>query len=268
MASLKLSQYRTRQFAIGLVGLLLVSVGVILGLRNPPHLYWSGILLSTGCSIVAAVVISFMSPLSEEAYENFMSLGISSVYPSRRDVEPRKWVQWLRSAKHNCVMVGIAHGNWCRDPDFEGALTERLHNNVDVKIFFLRPIGSAADLRAKEDKGRDTVHQIKTSIGVIWNIRRTLAPELAARLKLFVYEATPSMGMTWIDEFMIATHYLAGSENVTSPALLLEPSRFSSEHEGLYGIYAKNVQSIEKEFSEPITEANIGNFTLPGACDN
>jgi len=209
-----------------------------------------------------------MSPLNEKAYENFMSLGISSVYPSRRDVKPRKWVQWLRSAKHSCVLVGIAHGNWCRDPDFEGALTERLHNNVDVKIFFLKPDGPAAGVRAKEDKGRDTIHQIRTSIGVVWNIRKTLAPELASRLKLFVYEATPSMGVTWIDEFMVATHYLAGSENVTSPALLLEPSRFDSEHEGLYAIYARNVQIIEKEFSEPVTEENIGNYALPGACEN
>ncbi len=218
MASFKRSRYRTRQLGIGLVGTLLILVGVVLGLRTPPHLYSSGILISVGCSILAAVVVSLMSPLNEKAYENFMSLGISSVYPSRRDVEPRKWVQWLRSAKHSCVLVGIAHGNWCRDPDFEGALTERLHNNVDVKIFFLKPDGPAAGVRAKEDKGRDTIHQIRTSIGVVWNIRKTLAPELASRLKLFVYEATPSMGVTWIDEFMVATHYLAGSENVCPAA--------------------------------------------------
>lgn len=268
MASPRFPKYRTRQIVIGLIGLLLVSVGVILGLMNPPHLYSSGIFISIGSSMTAAVVVSLMSPLNEEAYEKFMSLGISSVYPSRRDVEPRKWVEWLRSARHKCVLVGIAHGNWCRDSDFEGALTERLHNNVDVKIFFLRPDGAAASLRAKEDRGRDTVHQIKTSIGLIWNIRRTLSPQLAKLLSLFVYEATPSMGVTWIDEFMIATHYLAGSENVTSPALLLEPSRFGEGHEHLYGIYARNVQIIETQFSEPITEENIGNYTLPGALEN
>jgi len=66
------------------------------------------------------------------------------------------------------------------------------------------------------------------------------------------------LGLTWIDDtFMVATHYLAGSTNLTSPALLLEPGRYQSERLALYDIYAKNVQSIEQEFSTEITEENV-----------
>jgi len=188
-------------------------------------------------------------------------LGIEDVYPSRRDVERNKWVQWLRRARRSCVLLGIAHGNWRLDHDFEGALIERLQNNVEVKVMFLDPTRTAADLRAKEDKTRNTKMEIKTSIQFLWRIRQNLPPELRPRLRLFVYEATPSLGLTWIDDkFMVATHYLAGSTNLTSPALLLEPGRFESERLDLYDIYAKNAQSIEQEFSVEIDERNVEHY--------
>jgi len=214
-----------------------------------------------GSSIIAAAIVTRLSPISEEAFHKFLSLGVEDVYPSRSDVEPRQWVKWLRRATRSCVMLGIAHGNWRRDGDFEGALIERLRNNVDVKIIFLDPNRTAANLRAKEDKTRDTKHEIKSSIQILWRIRQNLPPALRSRLRLFVYEATPSLGVTLIDEkFMVATHYLAGSTNLTSPALLLEPGRFDGDRLDLYGIYAKNVQSIEQDFSIEITEENVHDY--------
>jgi len=261
LASLKLTLNRERQWVIFLVGLLLTAAGVILGLWTPPHLYSSGILLSVGCSIMGAAIVTRLSPVSDKAFQKFLSLGIEDVYPSRSDVEPRQWVRWLRRAKRSCVLLGIAHGNWRRDDDFEGALVERLRNNVDVKIIFLDPNRTAAGLRALEDKKRDTKHEIKTSISILWRIRQGLAQELRAKLRLFVYEATPSLGITLIDDkFMIATHYLAGSTNLTSPALLLEPGMFEGESSDLFDIYAKNLQSIEQEFSVEITEENVRNY--------
>jgi hypothetical protein len=234
---------------------------VIFGLSNPPHLHTSGIFLSIGSSIIATAIVTRLSPESERAFHKFLSLGIEDVYPSRSDVQPRQWVKWLRRAKRSCVLLGIAHGNWRRDDDFEGALVERLRNNVDVKVIFLDPNRTAANLRAREDKKRDTKHEIKTSIQILWRIRQGLPADLRPRLRLFVYEATPSLGLTLIDDkFMVATHYLAGSTNLTSPALLLEPGRFETDPSDLYGIYAKNVKSIEEDYSTEITEDNIHSY--------
>jgi hypothetical protein len=246
-----------------LVGAVFTLVGVIAGLWHPPHLYTSGFCVSVGSSIIAAAIVNSLSPINQEAFYKFLSLGIEDVYPSRGDVEPRQWVRWLRRARRSCVLLGIAHGNWRRDEDFEGALIERLRNNVEVKIIFLDPTCTIANVRAKEDKRRDTKHDIRTSIQILWRIRQSLPPELRPRLRLFVYEATPSLGLTWIDEtFMVATHYLAGSTNLTSPALLLEPGRSQNESLGLYDVYARNLQSIEQEFSTEITEENV-NVYLP-----
>ena len=71
------------------------------------------------------------------------------------------------------------------------------------------------------------------------------------------------MGVTWIDDrFMVVTHILAGSMNVTSPCLVLEPSRYNSSEQSqdLYETYATNEQRIENEFSEEITEENVHHY--------
>lgn len=260
MASFKFLLRRSRSRSIFLVGVVLVSFGVILGPSSHP--YWSAMLSSVGSSIMATILVWLMTPTNEEAYEEFLSLGISKAYPSRGKVESTQWVKWLGSAKRKCVLLGTSHSKWCTDAAFKGALEDRLHNGVDVVILFLDPIKSAVKVRAKEEAtGRDTVHEIKTAIHVLSTIRTNLPPASRTRLKLYVYEATPSMGVTWIDDrFMVVSHILAGSLNVTSPCLLLEPGRYHSEDKGLYETYAKNVQSIETEFSTEITDANVNNY--------
>lgn len=250
-----LSRYRLH--VILLAGAFADAAGVILALLKPPHLYSSGILLSVGSSIIAAAIVAYLSPVNEEAYQKFLSLGIEDVYTSRSDVENRQWCKWLRRAKRRCVLLGIAHGNWRRDADFAGTLLERLSNKVEVKIFLLDPNGPAATLRAQEDSGRDTKLEIRTSIRILWQMREGFPDDVKPRLRLYVYDATPSLGVTWIDDFMIATHYLAGSTNVTSPALLMEPGQPSDERQGLYGIYANNVTFIENHFATLITNENI-----------
>jgi len=186
------------------------------------------------------------------------------LYPSRADVQSAQWVAWLQAAKRRCILLGTSHSKWCTDPDFKNALQDRLNNKVDIKILFLNPIESAVKVRAKEEKsGRDTVHEIKTAIRVLWEIRTGLPADQQLKLKLCVYEATPSMEVTWIDDrFMVVTHILAGSMNVTSPCLVLEPSRYNSgeQNQDLYETYAANVQRIENEFSEEITEGNVHNY--------
>jgi len=211
---------------------------------------------------VATVLVWWMSPTNEQAYEEFLSLGISKAFPSRDKVESTQWVKWLRSAKRKCVLLGTSHSKWCTDADFRDALEDRLRNDVTVVIFFLDPTKPAARVRAKEEAiGRDTLSEIKNAIRVLWRIRADLQPARREKLKLYVYEATPSMGVTWVDDrFMVVSHILAGSLNVTSPCLLLEPGRYHSEDKGLYETYAKNVHSIEHEYSTEVREENVHNY--------
>jgi hypothetical protein len=260
LASFKFLLRRSRSTTIFIVGLALVCVGGILEFST--HKYSSAILLSIGSSIAATVLVWLMTPANEEAYEEFLSLGISKVYPSRDRVDPPQWVKWLRSAKRACVLLGTSHSKWCTDPDFRSALEDRLRNDVTVHILFLDPTGEAASVRAKEERaGRDTVHEIRTAIRVLWTFRAELVPELQAGLKLSVYDAMPSLGVTWIDNrFMVASHILPGSMNVTSPCLLLELGRYQAEHQGLYEKYVDNIQLIVKKYSTEIIDSNVDRY--------
>jgi hypothetical protein len=241
--------------------LTLVIIGVALAIYS--YLYLSTITISVGASLIAAATVSYLSPLNEEIYQKFLSLGISDVYTSRSDVPNSQWVKWLGEAKRNCTLLGIAHGNWRRDPAFPGSLEDRLRNKVYVKLFFLDPGSEAAQVRAREDKTRDTVQTIRNSIKFLWDLRNSLLerePDLTERLKLYVYNATPSSGMTWIDDFMVVTHYLSGFANVVSPAFLVEPVKPKSAGQSLFGIYAENLRKIEERSSTEINEGNVNQY--------
>ena len=92
----------------------------------------------------------------------------------------------------------------------------------------------------------------------VWEFRQSLSAGVRDRLSVYAYRATPSCGLTWVDEFMVVTHYLAGTVNKTSPALLVRPPYIGMDS-SLYSIYAENVQHIEN-MSEEITEKNVQRF--------
>jgi hypothetical protein len=210
-------------------GVVLSALGAVLALTSHPN--WATFLAGIGCSLIAASIVTFLSPVTEEVYHAFLGLGISAVHPSRRDVANRQWVGWLKSSRRYFTVVGIANEKWCEDEDFPAALEDRLRNEVEVKIFFLDPNCDAARTRAKEDAVRDTLQAIRRSITFMWNYRSRLDESIKERLTLRVYTATPSLGVTWFDTSMIVTHYVAGSANVTSPALMVRPS-FRAKEEG------------------------------------
>jgi hypothetical protein len=84
--------------------------------------------------------------------------------------------------------------------------------------------------------------------------------DLKARFKMYVYNATPSLGLTWTDDLMVATHYLAAFKNLTSPALFLEPARFPHRASNLYKVYAENVKMLEENLSTHLSEENITQY--------
>src|SRR5581483_5361510 len=226
------------------VAAVAVGIGVAICSQKHPHLYT--VCVSVGSSLIAAALVTLLSPGSREVYQRFVRLGIEDVYPSRDEIPKKKWTQWLRSARHQCVLLGIANNNWCRDGDFEPALFDRLRSKVEVQIFFLDPTSQEVVTRGKEDEGRNTEETIRKSIAVLWGLKQKLNTDADAqrRLKLYVYDATPSCGMTWVDSIMIVTHYLAGFANVTSPALIAKPVQSSPGERDLYSTYAENLERI------------------------
>jgi len=243
-------------------GFALATVFAILWYKNKVGPILGSLFIGIGSSLIAATIVAYLSPFSEFAFRRFISLGIDNVWPSRETVPPRQWVEWIRQAKNRCILLGVAHGNWCKDDGFEPALRERLKKKVWVKILFLNPNGSAVLLRAREEaRGkhhRTTQDVIRDSIKSVWEIHKSLEPSMKEHLRLYVYDATPSCGVTWVDDQMVVTHYLAGSVDLTSPAVLLKPAKIGTG--GLFDAYAKNVDIIETIWSTELNERNIDQF--------
>ncbi|HTZ73135.1 MAG TPA: hypothetical protein VMB47_04385 [Candidatus Aquilonibacter sp.] len=264
-----LTWFRMHSQVAGFVlGLVIAGVAASLWYRKMLGEIWGSFLVGVGAAIIAAAVFAYLSPFNEPAFRRFLSLSIDYFWPSREAIEENYWVDHLHNATEKCFLLGIAHGGWCRDRRFAPTLSERLDHGLLFKMFFLNPESSAAALRADEEKkqpnGRDTREQIRNSIKIMWELRGTLEAGPRARVFLYVYTATPSCGLTWIDQTMLVTHYLAGLPDVTSPALLLSPPEGGIEG-SLYNTYAKNLEKIENE-SILITNENVHRF-LPEAHD-
>jgi hypothetical protein len=250
VASLKLYlRQNTEVVVVGLLGITLVIIGAIV-YTCCRLAQLSTILVSVGTSLIAAAVVTYLSPVSREVYQKFVGLGISDVFPSRDDIPKRHWCGWIRQAKHRCVLLGIANNNWCGDGDFEPSVLKAVRSGVELKILFLDPTGNAVKTRAIEDNRRDLAPVIRTAIRFIWNeVRNKLEgePEAQKLLQIYVYDATPSSGMTWIDDrFIVVTHYLAGFANVTSPALIVKPVEDDPDARDLYRTYEENAEAILK----------------------
>jgi hypothetical protein len=252
MASLKVYlRQNTEVVVAGLLGFFLAVIGAVVAICSFTQL--STILISVGTSLIAAAVVTYLSPVSREVYQKFVGLGISDVFPSRDDIPKRHWCGWIREAKRRCLILGIANNNWCGDGDFEPSVLKAVRSGVELKILFLSPIGNAVKTRKHEDNRRDLAPVIRSSVRFVWeDVRRKLdkEPEAQKLLQLYVYDATPSSGMTWIDDrFMVVTHYLAGFANVTSPALIVKPVESDPDARDLYRTYEENVEEILKSKS-------------------
>src|SRR5258708_31224986 len=129
--------------------------------------------IGVGSSILAAVIVAYLSPASEAGYRKFISFGIVDMWSSRHAL--KDWVDWMEKANQTCVLFGIAHGGWCQDGRFESALKERLSRGVSFRMLFLDPNSKAAEIRALEEK-RDTKKKIRESIQRMWGIRESIAP--------------------------------------------------------------------------------------------
>lgn len=237
-----------------LIGLLLAVGGVEAGYHAHP--YWLTLMVGVGTSLLAASLVAFLSPANDEMYQKFLALGIRDMWPSRRDVPPGNWTDWLGRASKHCTLLGVAHGEWRNDERFEPALRQCLvREEVQVHIFFLDPNGGLAAARAREEQ-RDTPATIRNSIRIIWTLRPRLGPG-SERLHLYVYDSTPSSGATWIDDFMIVTHYLAGYPNRTSPAFRVQ----DLGQDSLFGVFKMNIEKIrEKPSTVEITEENVARY--------
>jgi len=240
---------------VAFIGVVLVLIGSCLSPMQP---LVASALVGIGASMLAAMLVSFAGPDGEETYRKFLQMGVKDFYANRNMVPNESWVDWLEGSQRSCILLGQANGEWIRDDRFEPALVSRLIAGVQVEIFFLDPTSTAADVRQMEDQQKlDTKKRIKESIRALLQIRSRLTDTARKRLTIYTYDATPSLGVTWIDDWMLVTHYLAGFNNLTSPALRVESN---PNPRSPYAVYAKNVDRIRAR-SKKVADEDVDKYT-------
>jgi hypothetical protein len=247
---------RSQPIVLGL-GIVVTIGGALAWYYNWIGTIRGSLTIGVGASILAAAIVAWLSPASEAGYRKFISFGIVEMWSSRGVI--KGWVDWMETAQETCVLFGIAHGGWCEDGRFESALKERLNHGVSFRVLFLNPKCEAAAIRAREETGRNTEEKIRKSVQKVWKIRESLTPAQRGQLRLFVYDATASCGLTWVDQQMVVTHYLAGLADETSPALFLRKPEIGMER-SLYDVYAGNLEEIIQRMSRQVDESNIQEF--------
>jgi hypothetical protein len=153
-----------------------------------------------------------------------MGLGVRRLFLDRnQEMSNEHWSALMRSATQHYRVIGVANHGYVRPGNVAAskeAFRTILERKVPVEIIWLNPASDLMRRREAEEQrttGRDAIDAILW----FWDFRANLKPALQKRLTLMCYDALPTCGITWVDDFFIVTHYLAYENDKTCPGLFL-----------------------------------------------
>jgi len=161
------------------------------------------------------------------------------------------------------------HG-YLRNPIIRGetekAIVEAVNRKVELEILWLNPESDLARFREESEGERGLRDDTVESIKFLWGLREGLQSPAKERLRLAEHNAMPTCGITWSDDVMIVTHYLARELNLESPGLVLGPSmsladrvverarRSGSAHPPVTEVYTANFRQIASSSTDLTAE--------------
>ncbi|HEX8103245.1 MAG TPA: hypothetical protein VF533_11580 [Solirubrobacteraceae bacterium] len=211
---------------LGVIAVIAIAFGVNVG----PTTAAGAVLVSVGTSLAASVIVAAFALEREAFAQLIMDLGVDALFRDRkREFDDDFWTRMVERARSHYRVLGTAnHGYWHDEQareDTKRTLRDAIvKRQVEVEFLFLRPDGDLCGRRGKEEQ-RDTRKDALASIEQFWLFRESLPEDARRRLLLKEYEVTPSCGITWADDTLLVTHYLAGRNNLGSPGILLRSGR-------------------------------------------
>lgn len=244
-----------------LVAFLLGIIFLGFGKASNASTYPGQILLGAGASIIASVVLIVVAGKKEELAERVMKYGIKELFCNRlRDLDENFWTDFIASANQYVKILGVANHGYVTKSDGvvksneKEALKKLIEKGVTVTILWLDPMSELARIRDEEEKRGTRTDAIK-SILAFHKFRESLVNKNKKNLILKIYNATPTCGLTWVDESMVVTHYLSHTSNQSSPGFVLTNSRIDrllsrltrdNGHAALYKMYGDNLNEISR----------------------
>jgi hypothetical protein len=234
------------------------------------------IMLGIATSVLAAVGLAWAAIDREQFAQRILDLGVQRIFHDRlTGLESTTWTDLLGDSKREFKVLGMAnHGYLSTDgarAETEEALKKALdRKKVEVEFLWLNPENDLAIAREKEE-GRALRRDICNSIIFFWELAEKLEEDQRPRFSMREYSTVPTCGLTWADDYMVVTHYLAGELNLRAPGVVLRNSvpkyerlfaRFRGGKEpkpGLAKTYSENYREIAADrWSKPIDADRVG----------
>ncbi len=238
----------------GAAGIVLVIFGVI----ADPQSRGGVVLVSIGTGVLTSTIVAAIALEREDFTQTVLGLGVQDVFADRSKMFDNQFWNWLiETASNRYAVLGVANHGYLRNPliraDTEKAIREAVTRKVDVEFLWLDPESELARFREESEGERGLRDDTVKSIEFFWALREGLDGPAKECLRLAEHKAMPTCGITWSDDVIIVTHYLARELNLESPGLVLGPSM---------SLVDRVVERARRSSTTapPITEAYTANF--------
>jgi hypothetical protein len=210
----------------GVGGLAVLGLGVWAG----PDTRLGVVLISLGTGVLASVVVAAIALEREEFAQTVLGLGVQEVFSDRRSTFPNDfWDRLIANARKRYFVLGVANHGYLRNEMIKESTQDAIVNaiakhGVQFEFLWLDPQHRLAEIREEEEGVRGTRDDIVDSILYFWGLQQQLAADKRSLLVLKEHDAMPTCGITWSDDVLVVTHYLAQQLNLESPGYVLGPS--------------------------------------------
>ena len=249
-----------------LVGVVFLLVGWSVFESSEP---WDLVLIGAGGSLIAASVYAFLSVARDNFVNTVLRMGIRDLFDDRyKDLGDSEWEPYLQGAKDHYKILGVANHGYLHSESskqrYGGLFQSAARRDVEVELLWLKPDSILAAIRDEEEGRASRADAIK-SMRWFWELRGELDPAHQNNFSLKEYELTPTCGITWIDDEIVVTHYLAKKLNLHAPGLIIttrpgwwpwaRPAVFGRETD-LGRKYSDNYTEIAQS-AQPLTAERI-----------
>ncbi len=209
---------------VGIIGLLIATN---FNTGTAPEV----ITLTIGSTFLASSIFIYITADRSDLVSHIAQLGVQEAFADRRSaLTNAAWTMMITNSRARYRVLGVANHGYIRaenEQQTREALQRALSNKVEVEILWLDPASDFMSQREAEEGKRETKADAISAIEWFWNLKtKELKPEDAKRLTLATYNALPTCGITWVDDYLVVTQYLASEPDKTCPGLILAQERF------------------------------------------
>ncbi len=204
---------------------------LVAGLLNPVTTIEGALVLSISASVLASLIVAAIALERNEFADYLLGLGIAQVFQDRlHEIDEKLWTDLLGGVEQHFFVLGMAnHGYLNSDvakQETQDALKKALaREDVRVQFLWIDPESRAALTREAEEGERGLRRDVCDSILWFSSVATELPAPQRARLSLREYSSLPTCGITWADNQLIVTHYLAGELNQRAPGIVLDATQ-------------------------------------------